>query len=64
MTPAEQNEPWRGHTLTVTFTTSDYRRLIHADALAETGDLAEFVRRATLDKIGLIEHLAARARAS
>jgi hypothetical protein len=64
VTPAEQNEPWRGHTLTVTFTTSDWRRLIDADHLAEIGDLQEFVRRAALDKVGLIERLAARAGAS
>ena len=42
----------------VTFTADELARLIHADHLAETGDLAEFTRRAAMDKVGLIERLA------
>lgn len=55
------DEPWRDRVVTVTFTTDEYRRLIDADALAETCDLGAFSRAAVLDKVGLIEALAARA---
>lgn len=58
------DDPWRDRPLTVTFTGDEYRRLIHADHLTETGDLSAFARRAVLDKVGLIERLASRAAAS